>query len=178
MMTNEIFSSKIDKSQKDIKKIKELYKKSFPKIERIPFSFMLLFSKKKEVKFNAYYIENNFCGFCYYIMHKGMIFISYLAVSENMRSKGVGSKILGYIKQEEKKSIVITLESLDIIDCDNRQEREKRFSFYIKNGYVLQNIKVRERGELMDVMSNGDFNLVEFFDFIEQYAKGYIEIEK
>ena len=61
-------------------------------------------------------------------------FILYLAVNQELRSRGYGGEILHYAyAQAGKRNIILNVERLDAA-ADNYEQRRKRVSFYEKNG--------------------------------------------
>ena len=96
------------------KKIKEIYDSSFPKEERIPFWMMFLMSFTKTTDFLAFYDNDKLVGFSYMAKVNNILFIMFLAVDENMRSKGYGSNILNILK--EKYSTAKVIMSIDKSD--------------------------------------------------------------
>ena len=82
------------------KKVKEIYNSSFPKEERIPFWMMFFTSFTNTTDFFAFYDDDTLIGFTYMAEVNNILFIMFLAVDENTRCKGYGSKILNLIKQK------------------------------------------------------------------------------
>ena len=53
-------------------------------------------SKRKTINLLAFYYDDLFIGFSYFIKTKDMIFITYIAINDEIKSKGYGSKILSF----------------------------------------------------------------------------------
>lgn len=75
-----------------------------------------------------------------------MVFLLYMAVSPSLQSRGYGTEILEYLKEQYKKPITLNAEPRDD-DSENADERSRRFAFYERNGfsdtgYVLQDTKM------------------------------------
>ena len=116
------------------KKSKELLKTAFPKKEQTPAFLLLIGTRKKTIHFVAFYDNENFVGLLYTIENDKYYFILYLAVNQEMRSKGYGREILNYVyAQAGKRNIILNVERLDTA-ADNYEQRLKRVSFYEKNG--------------------------------------------
>ena len=85
-------------------------------------------------------------GYAFFIMVKGgnQLLLDYLAIVEKYRSKGAGSIFLKEMKQQltEYKGILIETED---IDCAQNEEerniRQKRDAFYVRNGAVRTGIR-------------------------------------
>lgn len=70
----------------------------------------------------------------YTIENDKYYFILYLAVNQELRSRGYGGEILHYAyAQAGKRNIILNVERLDAV-ADNYEQRLKRGSFYEKNG--------------------------------------------
>lgn len=127
---------KIRRCMPDYKKIIEIYKMSFPKIERFP-SWMLRFASHfKGVHSVAFYEDDVLCGFSYFLENEDTVFILFLAVDPQIRSKGVGSGIIAWIKNAcPGKTIFLDVEKPDE-RADNNEQRLKRIEFYRRNGIL------------------------------------------
>lgn len=97
---------------------------------------LLLLARRKSIKFNAVFDNENFCGVLYTVENANYIFILYLAVSEEVRSKGYGSHILDFVKKNANgKNIVLNVEYPDS-SAENAEQRVRRMSFYARNGIL------------------------------------------
>lgn len=127
--------------------VKKLFERAFPKAERLPMWLLLLLARRKGVDFEAYYDDDNFCGFSYIVENDDLAFILYLAVNDEMRSQGYGSRILECVKTKAgEKPIVLNIEPLDS-NAENCEQRKRRLTFYEKNGYVNTGFVLRENKE-------------------------------
>ncbi len=122
-------------NNKDYQAIKDLYDSSFPDDERIPWRRIV--SELNESRLmHVYYDDQMFVGLSYIFMHKNVAYLSYLAVSPQLRNRGYGSEILRLIQKEFKDDrIVIDIEIVDP-DADNYEERLRRRDFYLHNHFV------------------------------------------
>ncbi len=120
---------------KDYRKIKALQKRAFPAAEQYPFFILMLMAMKKGVDYYAYYDKDTLCGITYTSATHEMLYVLYIAVNDEMRSMGYGSKILSDLKKSyPDKIITLNIEPLDE-NADNFDQRQKRISFYFRNGY-------------------------------------------
>ena len=116
------------------REITQLLKSAFPKKERTPVLLLLLGALRKSTHFTAFYDADKFVGLLYIIENDKYYFILYLAVNQNLRSKGIGGEILNYAyEQAGDKIIVLNVEPLDSA-ADNHDQRERRFAFYARHG--------------------------------------------
>lgn len=135
------------------KKVKELYKASFPKEEQLPWPILRLASCERHSQISAYLDGDHFCGFTFSTDIDGIYFIMFFAVDTAIRQKGYGSAILSKIKADNaKKTVVLNIEPI-IDSAENLDERKKRLAFYEKNGFFDTGYLVREVGGVFTVMS-------------------------
>ena len=105
-------SNKICKHYADLKKIKKLYKSSFPKNERMRFGTLLKSADSPMVDWAAYYDGEKLVGFTYLAFDEEIAYLFYFAVEEALRSKGYGGEILTHLKQKySDKTIVLDMEA-------------------------------------------------------------------
>ena len=97
--------------------------------------------------------DDQFCGVLYTAEDNKYIFVLYLAVNDRIRSKGYGTKILGWLKQSTGKIIVLNVESLDP-SAENALQREKRFSFYSRNGIFDTGCRFVDGDETYSVLAS------------------------
>lgn len=112
--------------------------KDFPKAERIPYSRYKRAIKNKLMYAYGYYEENKRCGYVVTIEEDGVIFISYLAIRDDIRDKGYGTRMLKEFIEyyKNKKYIIIEADSPEGINDKSELEIiEKRKRFYYKNGF-------------------------------------------
>lgn len=158
-----------------LKNIKTLYKSAFPKSERKPFSMILSLRKKGVME--IFSIENeskHFCGLMILIFHKDIVLLDYLAVSENMRDKGIGSYALALLNEKyPDKRIILEIEST-LRDVQDKDTRLRRLDFYTKNGMIAMDYEVDLFGVIMQIMTSGKkilFNeYKEIFETIFSYS--------
>lgn len=161
------------------KQIKNLYKTAFPRDERYPMPF--LFYKADNVN-NFFYavLENGeFAGLIYTIHTARLVFTFYLAVVEEKRGGGIGTKILNELKKmHPDKTLVLTIEDTDKKDAPNMEQRLRRLKFYEANGYARRLIKINEAGVDFEVLATDDtVTKDEFIAMMKNYlGKFYFKI--
>ncbi|GAA0741354.1 GNAT family N-acetyltransferase [Clostridium oceanicum] len=140
---------------KEYYKTKELYKNAFPHKERISLRLLSLRALSKNIEYLAMYDEDRFVGFCYLIMYNNLTFIMYLAIDSSLRGKGYGGRALDSIRVfTSKNRVALNIEAEDE-NAENNDQRIRRKSFYIKNGYRLANMDTIEMGEAYEMLSYG-----------------------
>ena len=110
MLVDKIFSRKLY----EYKDVYCLMRTAFPRNEQIPMWLLRVLALRKSVNFRAFYEDEQFCGVLYTVENNKYIFVLYLAVNDQIRSKGYGTKILGWLKQNTEKIIVLNAESLNL----------------------------------------------------------------
>ncbi len=158
---------------KDKEKIKEIYTSSFLKKDRMPFWLMLIMAKMRNTEFISFYDKDTLCGFVYMATVQNLTFVMFLAVDENIRSKGYGSRILDKIQSMHPDSkIIISIERCDE-DAKDIEQRLRRKKFYINNGYIETGYLVELAKKKQEIIiKNGEFDEDEFSLFFKKYSNG------
>lgn len=115
--------------------LRDLYKSSFPEQEQIPFDELKLLLKSDLLDFSAYYDEGMFIGFTIVLKMKEYNWGWYFAVRDELRGRGYGQQILSaLIERYANSPLVIDIESPHQ-ECDNKEQRKRRYEFYKRNGF-------------------------------------------
>jgi len=154
-----------------------LYHTAFPRSERKP--FWLIRKKFREGKFDVWYFEedNKFVGLAFAIIGEdGRILLDYFAVSDKIRSKGNGSRMLQQIlKQYEGRDLFGEIEVEDP-SAENNADRIRRKAFYLRNGLVEMGVRVCLFGVEMELLSNGC--QMTFEEYLDYYCKNVGEFAR
>lgn len=144
--------------------VKTLYLTAFPAVERLPYFPLVLNAYRRLANFYAYYDKDDFVGLVYLLENEEVIYLFFLAVNPNSRSRGYGSAILQDIKQlAGKRPIILAIEPLEKT-AENYQQRVQRLAFYEKNGFNITDYYYHEGKEVYQVMATDtslDISLVE-----------------
>ncbi len=160
---------KINLFSKDYGKISRLYKTAFPVNERAPMWFMTMKSGNENVDFWGIYSNRKWVGLAYVINEGSASYLFYLALSESMRGKGIGSRALqSLLIHYEGQRLFLALEQLDE-SADNFDERQKRRKFYMKNGLKPLPLTIREATVTYDVMGTGNVKPDEYESMMKKY---------
>ena len=120
---------------RDYSEINALKNRAFPKIEQIPGWLLLLLALRKSVNYRAFYDSERFCGLLYTAETDKMVFVLFLAVNDKLRSRGYGSAILEWLKEQAAgKTVCLNIED-PYTEAENREQRLKRLAFYVRNGF-------------------------------------------
>ena len=89
----------------------------------------------------------------------------YLAVDDNMRSKGYGSRILAYVKKKyPDRPVILEVEEPDD-SAENAEQRRRRIAFYKRNGFHETNQYIKIRSVRYEIMSTEEgFTAEDFRD--------------
>ena len=133
-------------------KVFTIYEKSFPAEERyITLDKMI---KQENTELYCLVNEEEVLGFVYLIFCDNMIFILYLAVDTDNRSKGYGSYILKWcLNKYMDKNIYLNIEEVKKESRDY-ETRLKRLKFYLNNDFFITNYISKEETESFNILSN------------------------
>ena len=158
----------ITKNKHLCKQAKRLYCSAFPRSERLPWSLLRLFARRRDIGLSAYLADGKFCGLTYHFLTDHGVMIMFCAVETNLRAKGYGSAILSYLKQTyAEKTLLLHVEPLDETDAPNYGERVRRLAFYKKNGFCETSWDVFEIGGRFSILSCGNA------DIVTEYRKAF-----
>lgn len=165
--------------------VTNLYVTAFPEDERPPVNmFYSSLKTHQENRLFSYYEKDEFIGFTYLIFYKDIIYLFFLAIKEEKRNQGYGTKILSDVKDSyPDKVILLCYEEVDesYPDYENRKRREK---FYLRNGFIRNGLDTDEYGVIFTSAYYGNHK-VPFEDYLNIFllgfggpAKKYIKIHK
>lgn len=159
--------------RKDKREIKKIYISSFTKEERMPFWLMIIMKKINNTEFKSFHDKDTLCGFVYIATIESLTFIIFLAVDENIRSKGYGGKILDKIQSMyPNNKIILSIDRCDE-DAEDINQRIRRKKFYINNGYVDTGYLMKLGNKSQEVLiKNGQFDELELLAFFKKYSNG------
>lgn len=164
---------KINRKLPEYRKIKDLIKRAFPKNEQFPIWLLRFWASRKNIDFLAYYDDGSFCGITYTLQNENMAFVLYLAVNDEIRSKGYGSAILSYLKTTlANKVIVLNVEPIDM-NAENYSQRVRRVEFYKKNGFENTNHYVVDTsGKYLILSTDKNFSLKDYQLVLKRLSYG------
>lgn len=156
----------------------ELYEEAFPPEERVDTHLLDEFAREPTVEFTAYYDADEFCGFSYSIDTGTYLYLLFLAVRANGRSRGYGTRILERLKARfPERTIVLEIEPLDP-SAPNADQRERRLAFYQRNGFVLAGFDSIEGDMTYTLLkSTGHFDAASCAREIARATKDLVQFE-
>ncbi len=149
-LTEKSLSSKLH----NYSEICSFMKRVFPKEELMPMWLIRLLTVKKNYDFTVYYDDNLFVGITFTIELKDTLFVFYIAINDEIHSKGYGSKLLHVLFEKyPEKSVTLLIETMDDKTAENYGQRVKRLAFYERNGFVHTGIKLGFKTPFVDILS-------------------------
>ncbi len=148
---------------------KQLYVSSFPKVERFPYWLICLVAYFPGLHFRTWYVDGRFVGLTYVLTRHSMSVIYYLAVVDKERSKGYGALLLKEIQKLRPRTALIT--ESDDVQAANREQRQRRISFYLRNGFVQTGWQLADYSGLYDIMATTkDLNVKKVRHLISRFT--------
>lgn len=134
------------------KKVKRIYQDSFNKAERFPFWLLKKCARENNVEFNVILENSNIIGIEYVVKYDNIAYLMYLAIDENKRNKGYGSKVLSDLSKKYKNIIL----SIERADNNIQNEKLQRKEFYLQNGFYPTDNYIYDGGVEYEVLTNNE----------------------
>ena len=156
--------------------VKALYHEAFPFKERFSLLTLRLFAHKPEIEFYAYFDpaeSDAFCGLSYTIEAGEYLYILYLAVPDELRGKGYGTRILQQLRElYPQASQVLEIEPLDP-KASNYDQRMERLRFYERNDFHLVGYDMFEGSVRYSMLATGEhFDVDAFSSAVRKLSHG------
>ena len=126
------------------KDIQAIYHASFPSVERVDFQTLVNDIVSNKRLFFVAKLDDTSVGFAVIIplINTSICLLEYLAVTEQHRSKGIGSMLLQYLSStlretENVSGLIFEVESDDHGAEEEKKIRKRRIAFYERNGANL-----------------------------------------
>lgn len=143
----------------------DIYLTVFPACERLPEEIMLRLIEKmpESIALTAYLEEGaaetpeNVHAMTFTINFSDLPFtyLLFLGVSETCQGQGSGTHILNVVRQRFGKPILIDVEIIDDPAAPNPQQRQQRWRFYQRNGFVQTDYRTHYEDEEFQVLICG-----------------------
>lgn len=119
----------------DIDEVRQLYETAFPVEEQIPWYDLMELVERMPLDFTVYYDADQLMGFTIVYPRPSFNWFWYFAVPPSLRGHGTGQLILSrFIKKYETCTNILDMESPEQ-KSDNQAIRQRRHSFYLRNGF-------------------------------------------
>lgn len=136
----------------DVVALRRLYHTAFPKEEQMPWWLLRLISLRRDMGVFGFYEAHQLRGLTVSVATEEVLFLLFLAVSDDCRGQGWGSAILEQLKAEYPgRTVLLNVELLDP-KADNYGQRLRRMRFYRKNGFFDTGFDIDEVGGTFRVL--------------------------
>ena len=136
--------------------VNALAKEAFPPEEYLAPSELTKMAEADDFDFLALLDGDIFVGFMVVMLYEEMAYLFFLAINAESRGKGYGSRAIETLKAEYPgKTHTVDFEMPDDA-APNREQREKRRSFYLRNGYRETGLFLTYLGVDYEVFSTGE----------------------
>lgn len=145
---------KTNLSKTELKKLKILYKRAFPKAERKPFVMILHSYAEQKGEIYAVFRGAKFAGLAIILISQEAVLLDYLAILPKFQSQKIGSAVISKIMQiYSEKTIFCEIESTENSQNSLNSAKFKRKKFYLSNGLFGTGIKISLWGVKMELLS-------------------------
>ena len=158
----------ITSSFDDLELLKKLNEEAFPKDERLEVDRLIQLADENLVEFVAVYDDEEFIGFYSLTVYHPSVYLFFIAILPEKRSKGYGTKTLQLLNQiYSKDQIVLDLEIIDET-ADNIKQRKSRKQFYLRNGYQESKYYMTYSNMTFELLCNSlPFQKQDFINLLE-----------
>lgn len=155
----------------DVPAIRWIYRRSFPRSERKPFSTITRMAREGTADLWAIRRKGKLLGFASTVNSPELILLDYFAVTKSCRGQGVGSAALrAFLSQYPDKGIFVEIESTSEASV-NHGERESRKKFYVNCGLTPMGTEADVFGVRMELLGRDCY--LDFADYQHFYREHY-----
>ncbi len=150
--------------------LRRLYETAFPVGEQIPYDDLIHLLDIMDIDYTAYYEGEMLVGLTMVLLLPRYNWFWYFAVSEGLRGKGYGQRILSTIldKYRDMRPFILDIESPLQADAPNPEQRKRRHAFYLRNGLRDTGTCRSYNGITFTILSSSDepFTLQDYDDIV------------
>lgn len=134
---------------------RRLYETAFPAGEKIAWDDLLRLVEEMHLDFTAYYENGQLVGLTIVFPRPSFNWLWYFAVVDELREQGYGHRILSQlIERDPGQPCVVDMESPEQ-PSDNIEQRRRRHTFYLRNGFRDTNLYHSYNDITMTMMMRG-----------------------
>lgn len=131
-----------------------LYKEAFPRYERVPWWLVCALARSRMGACSLYLDGDTLCGMTLSAVTDGLLLLNFFAVPDALRGKGYGAAVLAQLHADHPdKTVALNIEPLDPA-APNAAQRERRLTFYCRNGFYDTGWTVYEVGGAFTVLAD------------------------
>lgn len=139
------------------KDVEPLFVSAFPIDERPPADiYFESFKNHAKNTLYGFYKDGLFMGFASVVLYKDICYIFFLAIQDELRGQGYGSKILSMIKEMYQNDVILLCYEEVDKKYKDYENRRKRAGFYHKNGFIDNPLKTNEFGVIFQTAYYGN----------------------
>lgn len=140
-----------------------LQQEAFPPEECYSMEEILSYAESDHIFYRSFWEDGALCGLTFYDVRDSFVYLFYLAIHADFRSRGLGRKALCWLRETYPgKEIVCNIEAVGE-GAENEVQRVRRLNFYEKNGFVKIPIQLYDDTGLYDILStSADFDAAEY----------------
>lgn len=152
----------------DIKIVEEMNNEAFPDNERMTMDEIFAFVQATNTDFLGVYDEGRLVGYIVLLKNEKCGYVFFYAIGKDYRSKGYGGSALKELfKAYSDLQIILDFEKVDE-KAENFEQRVRRKSFYLRNGFHETGHYTLLKGEPFEVVcSEEQLNIPSFKDLIK-----------
>ncbi|MBR0451278.1 MAG: GNAT family N-acetyltransferase [Oscillospiraceae bacterium] len=161
----------------DVRLMQKLNEEAFPEAERVDPDDLYESGKSTNLDVLGIYSSDEFVGFIVTRLYWGIVYLAFLAVRPEVRSKGIGGKALQKLKEYYPgREIIVEFEAPDTDNRDN-DIRSRRKGFYLRNGFNPTGWYAFYCGSEFEIASTAEhLNEKRYFalvDYLRSHIKDY-----
>ncbi len=146
-----------------------IYESSFPEAERIPMDEIVGGYEGLESRFEAVYDDGTLSCIVFTVSDGSLLFLYYLATRSDLRSKGIGGRVLEEVYSRGGLPMVLNVELVDP-SFDDHEIRARRRDFYLRHGFAdTGRVLVDEQGSF-NVLCRGEFDADRYLRFLNSFG--------
>ncbi len=121
--------------------------------------------------------NEEFCGFTLISVRDKSVYVFYVAIVDDKRSKGYGGKILDYLKETNPgRALMLNTEEINEAAANNEQ-RIRRLKFYERNGFRKMETQMIDDSGVYDILCTAPtFSKEEFMDIVTELQFDYFHV--
>lgn len=156
------------------KEIRQLYRQSFPKLERVHFHILKNIVHRKCGKFYPITINHKFLGFFFAVKSEKLTYLFFFALKKEVRNKGYGSQALLKILSKFKEQKICLLTEM-IRPREKDEIRIRRKNFYLRHHFKESGYFFKENNVWYEMLCTDDHFIAQ--DYIKLMKNAFSKLE-
>ena len=162
-------------SSPEYQDVYDLYYASFPKSERKPMEMITSSCEDGRMDTYSVFDQGKLAGLAFFVNGKDVDILDYLAIHPRMRSAGIGSRLLQWLKTNRERPFIVEIESTLHSDDEVAQRRK---DFYLRNGMIDCHQEISLFGVDMELLSSPvPVTYEQYYQVLAGYLKAFPEVD-